>query len=99
MLTGFQIRVPGGQKEGFDSKKPAQTATKPTRDGLGASTESIVADSSDDGNAVFSCLQSTVLVEICARNSLFSAQAALLHKSNLRRLTPTPSRGYATAAV
>ncbi|MDH0371060.1 type I restriction-modification system subunit M [Comamonas aquatica] len=75
MLTGFQIRVPGGQKEGFDSKKPAQTATKPTRDGLGASTESIVADSSDDGNAVFSCLQSTVLVEICARNSLFSAQA------------------------
>ena len=24
---------------------------------------------------------------------------ALLHKSNLRRLTPTPSRGYATAAV
>ena len=75
MLTGFQIRVPGGQKEGFDSKKPTQTATTPTRDGLGASTESIVADSSDDGNAVFSCLQSTVLVEICARNSLFSAQA------------------------
>lgn len=25
MLTGFQIRVPGGQKEGFDSKKPTQT--------------------------------------------------------------------------
>lgn len=24
---------------------------------------------------------------------------ALLHKSNLRRVTPTPSRGYATAAV
>ena len=75
MLTRFQIRVPGGQKEGFDSKKLTQTATTPTRDGLGASTGNIVADSSDDGNSVFSCLQSTVLVEICARNSLFSAQA------------------------
>ncbi len=26
-------------------------------------------------------------------------QQALLHKSNLRRATPNPSRGYATAAV
>lgn len=51
MLTGFRIRVPGGQKEGFDSKKPTQTATTPARDCLGASTGGIVADNSDDGNA------------------------------------------------
>jgi len=72
--TVQSFQQPGGQKEGFASKKPTQTATTPTRDGLGASTESIVADSADACNAVFSRLQSTVLVEICARNSLFSAQ-------------------------
>ncbi|QTX21565.1 hypothetical protein [Comamonas aquatica] len=41
-LAGFQIRRPGGKKEGFDSKTPTQTATTPTRGGLGAGTDSIV---------------------------------------------------------
>ncbi|WP_343629902.1 hypothetical protein [Comamonas aquatica] len=39
------------------------------------------------------------LGQIIAESINSKYQVALLHKSNLRRVTPTPSRGYATAAV
>ena len=42
-LAGFQIRRPGGKKEGFDSNTPTQTATTPTRGGLGACIDPAVS--------------------------------------------------------